>query len=168
MNEWRCVPVQLCAYPSISGQGLPVPGQMCVFQLAEGQGRAGGGGRFCISGDKECGCISHTRSVGHRQVTARTGCQVWACRRFMVAPLRRDRGLLAAASSAPSSPCVDACSQSSKGNPATLFIFYNCCFCSPPSPFHFFSFPTEVLKNVSLSAQCLPFPSHCSLRGGPF
>lgn len=42
MHEWKHVLVQLCTYPSISGQDLPVHGQMCTFQLAEGQGRARG------------------------------------------------------------------------------------------------------------------------------
>lgn len=97
-------------------------------------------GKVCISRDKERGCISDSRSVGHSRLTARTGCQVWARCRLMVATLKRGRGLLAAASSAPSSPCVDARSQSSKGNPATLFIFYNCCFWLSPITFSFLIF----------------------------
>lgn len=147
MHEWTCMLMQLCAYPSVSGHDLPVHGQMCAFQLAEGLGRAGGGGRFCISGDKKCGCISHTRSVGHSWVTARTGCQVWACRRLMVAPLKRDIILLAAASS---SPRVDACSQSSKGNAVTPFIFYNCCFWLSPITFSFLLFSYRSIKKTFL------------------
>lgn len=151
----------MCAYPSISRQDLPVHGQMCVFQLAEGQRvEQEAEGKVCICRDKERGCISDTRSVGHSRLTARTGCQVRACCRLMVATLKRARGLLAAASSAPSSPCVDARSQWSKGNPATPFIFYNCCFWLSPITFSFLLFSYCSIKKhfFECTVPALPQP----------
>jgi len=136
MREWRRVLVQLRAYPSISAQGFLCMDRYVNFSLLWDRVEQDMGGDVAFFGDKRVWL-----SVGHSWVTASTGCQVWACCRLMIAPLKRDRSLLAAAFSTPSSPCVDACSQSSKENPATLFIFYNCCFLLSPITFSFLFFP---------------------------
>lgn len=168
MHEWRCIPMQLCVCSNISGQNLPVPEQVYAFQLAVGWGTAGGGGRcgtFCISSDRKHGCISHARSVGHRQVTTGIEYQVWACCRLMVALVKRDKGLLVAPPLPPLFLLMHALNQARETH---LHCSYFITSGSPPLSFNFFSSATEVIKNFSLSTQFLPFPSHCSMRGALF